>query len=144
MEIDRNGLEVIAREESIRLLESASVGRLALTSGALPDVVPVNFLVDGDRVLLRSGGGTKLAHAMTDAVVALEVDHIDVVSRGGWSVVITGIATEVTDRAALARARKLPVPHWAPTGGDRFVTISLDLVNGRRIPCGAWKPDSVV
>ena len=143
MEVDRNGLEVIGREECLRLLIRAHIGRLALTSGALPMVVPVNFLLDSDQIILRTGAGTKLDRAITNAVVAFEVDEIDLVSHGGWSVVVTGIAREVTDTTELARLMDLPVPQWTPEGGDHFVAISLDLVDGRRIPYGAWRHDAL-
>ncbi len=143
MEIDHNGLEIIGREECVLLLGRGRIGRLALTSGALPFVVPVNFLLDGDQIVLRTSSGTKLERAVDHAVVAFEVDEIDLISHTGWSVVVTGVAREVTDPAALARLQLLPIPHWAPEGGDHFVTLSLDLLTGRRIPYGAARHDAI-
>ena len=54
MELDRNGLEVLDREESLRLLGTAVLGRIAVTSAALPLVLPVNFRFDGRQVLIRT------------------------------------------------------------------------------------------
>src|SRR5690606_10684839 len=95
MEIDRNGLEVLGREECMRLLASASLGRLGITTGALPTVLPVNFRLVGDQIVFRTGSGTKLDAATDNAVVAFEVDDMDPVWHTGWSVVVTGMAREV-------------------------------------------------
>jgi nitroimidazol reductase NimA-like FMN-containing flavoprotein (pyridoxamine 5'-phosphate oxidase superfamily) len=133
MEVDRNGLEVLARDESLRLLSTAVVGRIAITSGALPTVLPVNFRYDGRRILFRTGVGTKLSAATSHAVVAFEVDSIDAAAETGWSVVVTGMAEEVVDPDDLAEARAVPLVRWAPGAGGRIVAISPDLVSGRRI-----------
>ena len=77
MEVDRNGLEVLDRDECIRLLGTATLGRLAVTSGSLPTVFPVNFLLDDDRIVVSTSRGTKLDAAIQDAVVAFEVDDFD-------------------------------------------------------------------
>ena len=133
VEIDRNGLEVLTREESLRLLGTAVLGRIAISSGALPTVLPVNFRFDGSRILLRTGVGTKLDAATDNAVVAFEVDEIDAPSQTGWSVVVTGVAREVTDPGELAEARRRPLARWASGDDHRVVAISVDLVSGRRI-----------
>ena len=101
MEVDRNGLEVLDREECLRLLATATLGRLGLTSGALPTVLPVNFRLDSERVLVRTGRGSKLDAATQNTVVAFEVDDFDPLFQSGWSVVIVGMAREVTDPAEL-------------------------------------------
>lgn len=133
MELDRNGLEVLGRDESLDLLGTAVLGRIAVSSGALPTVLPVNFRFDGRRILFRTGVGTKLDAATHHAVVAFEVDEIDANAETGWSVVVTGVAKEVTDAAELASAQALPLVRWASGLDDRVVAISPDLVSGRRI-----------
>ena len=105
MEVDRNGLEVLDRDECLRLLASATLGRIGFTSGALPTVLPVNFDLDGERILVRTGRGSKLDAALRDAVVAFEVDDFDPICHSGWSVAVTGVATEVSDPTELRRGR---------------------------------------
>jgi len=134
MDLDRNGLEMLDRIECARLLACSTIGRIAVTVGALPVILPVNFLIDGDRILIRTGEGTKLDAAVRDAVVAFEVDHIDPIEHGGWSVCVTGIARELRDAADLHRVSRLPLAHWAPNGPSRVMAVSMDLVSGRRIP----------
>jgi nitroimidazol reductase NimA-like FMN-containing flavoprotein (pyridoxamine 5'-phosphate oxidase superfamily) len=133
MEIDRNGLEVLGRDESLRLLSTAVLGRIAITSGALPTVLPVNFRYDGRQILIRTGVGTKLSAATEHAVVAFEVDSIDPATETGWSVVVTGMAEEVVDPDDLAATQAVPLVRWAPGPGSRIVAISPDLVSGRRV-----------
>lgn len=136
MELDGNGLEVLGRQECLRLLAGATLGRIGITSGALPTVLPVNFFLDEDRIVVLTGAGSKLDAATRDAVVAFEVDDFDWRYHSGWSVVVTGVAHVVTDHAQLAAVRRLPLARWAPRGGGRTIAISTDMVSGRRIGPG--------
>jgi nitroimidazol reductase NimA-like FMN-containing flavoprotein (pyridoxamine 5'-phosphate oxidase superfamily) len=140
MEIDRNGLEVLGRDECMRLLASASLGRLGITTGALPTVLPVNFRLVGDQVVFRTGSGTKLDAATDNAVVAFEVDDMDPVWHTGWSVVVTGVAREVTDPDELAAIELTSIPHWAPDHASRLVAVSTEIVTGRRVRSGVQRP----
>lgn len=133
MEVDRNGLEVLARDECLRLLAGATLGRIGLTSGALPLVLPVNFHFDGERILVRTGQGSKLEAAVRNAVVAFEVDDFDPLYHSGWSVVVTGVATEVSDPDDLERAGREPIARWAPRTDETVMSISTEIVSGRRI-----------
>ena len=135
MEFDRNGLEVLDREDCLALLGSASFGRLGLSSRALPTILPVNFWFDGERILVRTGEGSKLHAATAGAVVAFEVDHVDPVEHAGWSVVVTGTAVEVTDPGDLEDLRHAPVPHWSRSAGH-IVAIDPAIVSGRRLTSG--------
>jgi nitroimidazol reductase NimA-like FMN-containing flavoprotein (pyridoxamine 5'-phosphate oxidase superfamily) len=133
MEVDRNGLEVLSREDCLALLKTALLGRVAITTKALPSIVPVNFRFDGSEILIRTGRGTKLDAATQNAVVAFEVDEVEPSRQIGWSVVVTGIAREITDPDELADAEKLHLERWAPGPDHRVVAISTDVVSGRRV-----------
>ncbi|HEX7167703.1 MAG TPA: pyridoxamine 5'-phosphate oxidase family protein [Acidimicrobiales bacterium] len=133
MEVDRNGLEVLSRGECLALLGSATLGRIALTSRALPLVLPVNYRLDGRQIVIRTNPGTKLEAATRHTVVAFEVDDVDPTYHTGWSVVVQGIARVVVERAEIRRMETLPLPAWFPAADDRFVTISTDVVTGRRL-----------
>ena len=138
LHLDRNGLEVLDREASLRLLATASLGRIGVTAGALPTILPVNFLFDGERILVRTSVGTKLHAAAAGAVVAFEVDDFDPLYHSGWSVVITGQAEEVTEVDQFVGVH---LPHWAPADGH-VIAIDPAIVTGRRIipghrPAGA-------
>lgn len=135
MDTDRHGLEVLDRDECLRLLRDGRVGRIGLSSAALPVVLPVNYALSGDRIVLRTAQGSRLAAATANAVVAFEVDDLDR-AGDGWSVLVTGVAEEVTDPEERARCRALPLGPWGP-GAERFVRISTDIVSGRRTPAAA-------
>lgn len=135
MPFDRNDLEVLDRDECLRLLASRSVGRVGLSAGALPVILPVNFYVDGDRIIVRTGFGTKLAAAMRNAVVCVEVDEIDSLYHAGWSVLVTGTARELVGEEAAA-ALALPLRPWSGHA-DHVIAIDVELVSGRRLaPAG--------
>jgi hypothetical protein len=77
--------------------------------------------------------GTKLDAATNHAVVAFEVDDVDPTAHAGWSVVVRGVAREVTDPIELADAQRDPLARWAPGPDHRIVAISTEIVSGRRI-----------
>jgi nitroimidazol reductase NimA-like FMN-containing flavoprotein (pyridoxamine 5'-phosphate oxidase superfamily) len=132
-QIDRNGLEVLGREECLQLLATVTIGRVGISLGALPTILPVNFRLVGEEVAFRTAMGTKLDAATRNAVVAFEVDDLDPIYHSGWSVVIIGVAREVTDAAELARFERARIPRWAPVGSERVIAISTQTVSGRRI-----------
>lgn len=136
VETDRNGLVVLDEAECLRLLAGATLGRIGVTTGALPAVLPVNFWFDGAHILFRTGPGTKLAAATQEAVVAFEVDEMDPFWHTGWSVMVTGVARHITDPAEVERLATMPIARWAPRGGGQIVSITPELISGRRIEAG--------
>jgi uncharacterized protein len=138
MDIDRHGLEILDREACMQLLATAPLGRVAITSGGLPTVLPVNFKVQGDQVLFRTTRGTKLDAATENAVVAFEVDEMDPVSHAGWSVVVTGVAREVVDPGELEAIDPTTIARWPHDQDGRVVSISTAMVSGRRLGAAPW------
>jgi nitroimidazol reductase NimA-like FMN-containing flavoprotein (pyridoxamine 5'-phosphate oxidase superfamily) len=133
VEVDRNGLEVLSREDCLVLLGTAGLGRVAVTNGALPTILPVNFRFDGRQILIRTGRGTRLDSATRDAVVAFEADQMDPAWNAGWSVAVTGVARVLTDPDEVSAAHHPSLVRWAPVADDRIVAISPDIVSGRRV-----------
>ena len=127
-------IETLTTDESLQLLSTASVGRIAVTRDALPVILPVNYVVDGTSLVIRTTDGAILRAARAGgAVVAFEVDNLEEQTMTGWSVLVTGTLREVTAVSAVLRAEQLPMAPWA--GGERrhFVRITPGLVSGRRI-----------
>ena len=131
MSMDRS-LEVLPEEDCLDLLRAMSVGRIGLSMGALPVVLPVNYVLDSGRVIIRTGFGTKLSAAIRNAVVCFEVDQIDGADETGWSVLVTGTARELQGAEA-SHAATLPLRPWSPQAGDHLVAIGIELISGRRI-----------
>lgn len=127
------GLDLLDEGECLALLSSASLGRVAVSMGALPVIFPVNYVVVEGAVLFRTGAGTKLAAATDNAVVAFEVDSFDEGEHSGWSVLVVGAAGVVSDPAELEAASRLPLVPWADGRRDHYVRVPVEFVSGRRI-----------
>jgi nitroimidazol reductase NimA-like FMN-containing flavoprotein (pyridoxamine 5'-phosphate oxidase superfamily) len=135
MHVDRSGLEILSREECLALLETATIGRIAVTVDALPVVLPVNFAVSGGTVVISTAPGTKLHAATRRSVVGFEVDAIDPLYHAGWSVLVTGTAEEIVDPVEIAAARRLPLRAWGlgESADIHYVRIEATLISGRRL-----------
>ena len=130
--VDGAGLRVLERSECLRLLGRVAVGRIAVTAGALPMILPVRYAVDGDQVVLCVGVGSTLDQATRHAVVAFEIDGSDL--GGEWSVSVVGVARPIMDADEFARAETLGLPRWWLDRPHRFVSISTEHMTGRRSP----------
>ncbi len=120
--------------ECWRLLRSAELGRVGVTISAAPVILPVFYTVLDDTIIFRTGTGTKLTAATSATVVVFEVDHFDPGTDTGWSVVMQGVAREVTDPTRLARLRSLPLRTVTDHDqGDRFVAVPATTISGRVI-----------
>lgn len=126
-------LRVLDEAECRELLGHAAVGRVAVSVGAVPAVFPVNYALMDGNVVFRTGAGTKLDAAVHNAVVAFEVDHVDPVYHEGWSVLVVGLADEITDPDERRVALALPLEPWAEGERDHVVRVRAELVSGRRI-----------
>lgn len=131
----QSGMEIISREECLRLLAGQTIGRLGFLAGDQPMILPVNYAIKAGIVIFRTGVGTKL-EAVVDAKVAFEVDAVDLDARTGWSVVVQGIAQEITDDVdVFAEAlRQASAPTWLPEPADHYMRIVARHVSGRRLP----------
>ena len=129
-----SALEVLGEPECLALLASRSFGRLAVVREGLPEIFPVNYVLSGRTVVIRTQAGLKLTHASL-ARVAFEVDDIDYRTRQGWTVEVRGLGEDVTDggdewsRAALAA----PVDPWVPGPHEHTIAISHPTFTGRRL-----------
>jgi hypothetical protein len=128
-------VSLLSRDDCIARLECQSIGRVAVTSRALPAIVPVNYRVSGSSVVFRTEPGGMLARACDNTVVAFEVDDIADDGRSGWSVLVVGVA-ELLDGSAALRAMETGVVSAAGDDREQFVAITLGQVSGRRVGDG--------
>ncbi|MFF2775387.1 pyridoxamine 5'-phosphate oxidase family protein [Streptomyces sp. NPDC058052] len=124
-------------EEALRLLSGVPLGRIVFTEQALPAIRPVNHVVDGGDVVIRTDEGAALARRAREAgtrgvVVAYEADEIDTAGRLGWSVVVTGYCRLVTDPEEAARYAAV-LRSWTDRPREQVVRIRPDLVTGIRL-----------
>jgi uncharacterized protein len=123
----------LSQSECLGLLAGQHLGRVVLVDDRGPIAVPVNFVLDRDTVVFRSDEGSKLDVARLGASVAFEVDRADEATRTGWSVLVRGQATKITDPDDLARVRQLLLSPWAPGAKTHYVRILPSTLTGRRI-----------
>lgn len=137
--VTRGHVQVLTRDECLALLGTASVGRLGVTIRALPAILPVNYAMHDDRIVLRSVPGSKLDSATTESVVAFEVDDHAPDGSWGWSVLVQGVAEEVTNPDEVAALRGLGIRAWAYPDGEahRWLRIETEVVSGRRFDTSA-------
>jgi len=126
----------LTRSECFELLASAPLGRVAVTDDLGPVVFPVSFVLDRHTVVFRTEAGTKLDAAGRGSRVCFEADGIDVAALAGWSVIVRGEITEVTEESELARLRELPLRVWAVGPRNHYVRILPAVLTGRRIMAG--------
>lgn len=110
----------------------AKIGRLG-TGGSSPDILPVNYALDGHSVVFRTSEGRKLSAVAGGERVVFEVDHVDPRWERGWSVVLRGFAEHVTDPEEVERLGELPLATWDPSPKSHYVRIRTHLVSGREI-----------
>ncbi|MEQ7123692.1 pyridoxamine 5'-phosphate oxidase family protein [Actinopolymorpha sp. B11F2] len=132
---DNGHAQNLSRNECLRLLSHARLGRLVVIADALPAVHPVLFRVDDtddDAVVVRLSAESPWIPAIHNQVVAFHVDDIDIDTQTGWSVSGVGQATLITDVADLARVSSLYPTTAAPPGAS-LIRIPLCLIHGQRI-----------
>lgn len=117
-------------DECWNLLARCELGRLATSVNDIPDIFPVNYVVDGPSVLFRTAPGSKLAEISANRQVAFEVDEYD--DAQAASVVIKGPAKRLELQSEIDAADALGLASWAPTLKYRWVRIAAHSVTGRR------------
>lgn len=127
-----HGMEELAAAECWRLLRTHEVGRLAVSITDHPDIFPINYVVDGESIVFRTGPGTKLAAAVLGKGVAFEIDGYDPIAGDAWSVVIKGRAHQIEHMIEYFEADNLPLFPWHASSKPDIVRIEAGEVTGRR------------
>jgi uncharacterized protein len=121
----------ISPTECWELLTGESVGRVAFVDDAGPAVVPVNFTVEEQTVLIATSPYSNLAQHVLRGPVAFEVDGVDEFTESGWSVLARGHATQVPVSELNPTAER-PEP-WAEGTRTFYLRITPSEVTGRRL-----------
>jgi nitroimidazol reductase NimA-like FMN-containing flavoprotein (pyridoxamine 5'-phosphate oxidase superfamily) len=129
-------LVALGREECLRLLTTAAVGRVVvMTPDGTPVIRPVNYAFDeaSRSVVFRCGEGTKLVTLLRASRAWFEVDEIDPAGATAWSVIIAGV-TEAITRPEEVRRLEGWAPHsWVAGPTAQWIRIRTRVVSGRRI-----------
>ena len=139
---DDRALEVLPADECRRLLATRRIGRIGLCGGHFPLILPVNYALDADTIVVRTGSRAITA-AGGYARVAFEVDDVDERTRSGWSVLVQALAEEVTGsrrEELVERLRKAGGTPWAPGEHGHWIRLIPKVITGRRIIPGQLPP----
>jgi hypothetical protein len=135
MPFDHHGSAILDEDECRKLLElagaSGQVGRLAINREGSPFVIPVNFSVFDEMILIRLRPGFA-AHHLDGATVTFEIDHAEPHSKRGWSVEVEGPATLLTYEEVARLGRNVPQP-LVMYPGMRVFSVRSDRISGRSI-----------
>ena len=87
--------DVLTRDECLRHLAEGSVGRISMSSRALPAVLPVRYSLAGERILFWADPHDHPEAIDDNTVIGFQADAIDAVTHEGWSVMVVGRAVHV-------------------------------------------------
>jgi nitroimidazol reductase NimA-like FMN-containing flavoprotein (pyridoxamine 5'-phosphate oxidase superfamily) len=141
MTTDHIGSIVLSTHDCLELLRATDVGRLAVSITDLPEIFPINYIVDRGTIVFRTAEGTKLAAAVLGRGVAFEIDGVDNASGDAWSVVIKGHAVEIERMQEIFEALDLPLYPWHAAPKHRFVRIEPVQISGRRFEIVTERPE---
>lgn len=136
----RQGIE-LTEGECWRLLASVSIGRVVFTQRAMPAIRPVNHLIDGRKIIIRTHNGAAITSRALEgttggrqqgSVVSYEADDLDPVRHTGWSVIATGLARLVSDPTDFARYATAIEP-WIAGEMDQVIVIEPEFISGLRL-----------
>jgi 1-acyl-sn-glycerol-3-phosphate acyltransferase len=126
--VQARGLIVLDRRDCIRLLGLGGVGRIAVAGARAPVMRPVNFALQGERIVMRTSDRALWAAAEAGVDASFEFDEVRNEDHWTWNVIVTGTLED------LGAAGQAPVTLWAAGAEDRSLALTIDDVSGRQVP----------
>lgn len=131
--VESGGTLELSAEECWDLLTASTVGRVGFTEADSVKIIPVNYVLDGRTLIIRTNPASSVAAIAESAIdIAFQVDYHDAISGSGWSVLLNGTAVALTAEEAESLNLPARVP-WA--GGDRSLHLRFSprTIQGRRV-----------
>ena len=130
----------LSEEQCRELLSAGLVGRVAMCTPVGPHIVPVNYAVVEDSVVIRTTPYSVLGSHARGAMLAIEIDEFDYERQRGWSVVAHGRAEAITAADEVQHIRRTWEPNaWAGGPRNLFLRVRWIELSGRRLGPG-WDP----
>jgi hypothetical protein len=117
----------LSDERCRSILSSASSGYLALSQNALPFVVPVTCVIDGDALVVRTGLGLLGKVPLQPGVVAFETGGASIDGRSRWEVLVQGHCELTHEGLVLESPPQLTLVEPALT---TVLRIRMELITG--------------
>jgi nitroimidazol reductase NimA-like FMN-containing flavoprotein (pyridoxamine 5'-phosphate oxidase superfamily) len=122
----------LSDEECWRLLGSRSIGRVAFWTDDGPQIYPLNYVVDSDRIVLRVSAYGPLIINSEHGEVAFEVDEVDGELHTGWSLIAVGTASVLEGDEAHEMSNLRRLQPWAGGSRSAYVAIAPRRLTGRK------------
>ncbi len=122
------------------LLRVGMVGRVAFSTPTGPHMVPVNYTVVDDAIVVRTSPYSLLGTHGRNTTVAFGVDGFDHGLERGWSVQARGRMEMVTATQDLDRIREVADPSpWANGVRGLYLRLRWTELSGRQLGAN-WNP----
>ncbi|PRB07317.1 pyridoxamine 5'-phosphate oxidase family protein [Microbacterium sp. MYb64] len=122
----------LSEQECYDLLTATTVGRVGFVHDARVLILPVNFVVSGRDLLLRTTADGLLGTlSEAPSEVAFEVDSHVPLSRTAWSVLMHGRLSRVAEGDAEAVLPR--VSPWAGASRDLPLRFRIERMTGRTV-----------
>ncbi|MBD8870175.1 pyridoxamine 5'-phosphate oxidase family protein [Nocardioides donggukensis] len=119
------------------LLRAGVVGRMAVFDGTRPHILPLNYAVVGDALLVRTGADSLLARLPDRTPLAFEVDALDHDGHRGWSVVAHGRSERIDSLDEVDRLDRGRGPRpWVAGTRPHHLRLRWSSLTGYRLGTG--------
>ncbi len=130
----------LSYSECEALLRAGVAGRVAMSTPDGPQILPLNYSVMDNGVVVRTSPYSLLGTYGRDSTLAFEIDQFDHANQRGWSVVARGRSSVVQDPQELEHIRSVWEPQsWASGVRTLFIRIRMAELSGRQLGSG-WDP----
>lgn len=131
-------VNILPESECWQLLSQLTLGRLVTSADGIPEIFPVNFVVQRRTVLFRTAEGTKLISSAINKQVLFEADDHN--ATEGWSVIVKGVARSLHTDEEIDDAERAQLLPWTATVKQHYVRVLPTRITGRRFIFGS-EPD---
>lgn len=125
---------ILSESECRALLADCQTGRVAVIAPDGPHIIPINYALVDEHIVLRTARATVLGANAPERPVAFEVERTDDATRSGWSVMARGPAVAIYDQRELEHIRRVWEPEpWADGTRNYYLRILCRSLTGRMI-----------
>jgi nitroimidazol reductase NimA-like FMN-containing flavoprotein (pyridoxamine 5'-phosphate oxidase superfamily) len=130
----------MSEAECETLLRLGVFGRIGFSAPGGIHIIPVNYSVVDDAIVVRTSAYSLLGTHGRGAVLAFEVDDLDREYQHGWSIQARGRSAVVSDAIELTHIREVWDPRpWADGSRELYLRLPWTELSGRRLGRG-WSP----
>ncbi|HSP60844.1 MAG TPA: pyridoxamine 5'-phosphate oxidase family protein [Ornithinimicrobium sp.] len=127
---EQRSTPILSEDECWERLRRLEFGRMAYHLADEVHITPLNYAVDGERIVFRTSEGSKLLGVAMNEDVAFEVDEILEDEERAWSVIARGKA-RILEGDDARDADNLRLRPWVSSAKFNVVGITVEEVSGR-------------